>query len=145
MINKYNHNIKLTELSNKLFMYTDSRDWQKLLDEVFSESVDFDMSGAGGDPKKKMPAKDICEKWDKGLKDIDQVHHQAGHYLIEILDERRATIYAYAVATHFKKSGVGGHVTSFTGSYNLEAVLVKRQWRICGFTYNQKFITEHTP
>ena len=144
MINEYNHKIKLTELSNKLFMFTDNRDWQKLQDEVFTKMVDFDMSSAGGDPRKKISAAEICDKWDKGLKDIDHLHHHAGQYLITIIDDKKAEVYAYATATHFRKTAAGGKVVSYTGSYNLDAVLAKRKWRICGFTYNQKFIVDFT-
>lgn len=140
MINQYQHKMKLTELANKLFMYTDSRDWTRLQNEVFSKKVDFDMSSSGGAPRKTLLAEEICEAWKKGLSDIDQVHHQAGHYIIEIKGDKRAGIYAYAVATHYKKGGGNGHITRFTGSYNLEAELVGRQWKICGFTFNQKFL-----
>ncbi len=55
-MNTYYAKIKLTELANKLFMYNDSRDWQILLDEVFSEKVDFDMSSSGGEERKKIAA-----------------------------------------------------------------------------------------
>ena len=58
---------ELTELTNKLFMYTDTRQWQQLLDEVFTEKVWFDMSSAGGGNPVEMLAKDICQLWKEGL------------------------------------------------------------------------------
>ncbi|MEP6951111.1 MAG: hypothetical protein ABI863_17620 [Ginsengibacter sp.] len=64
----YEHTIELTELANKLFMYTDLKAWQKLIDEVFTEDVLFDMSSAGGDAPKTLKAKMICDTWKEGLK-----------------------------------------------------------------------------
>ncbi len=52
-------------------MYTDSRQWQKLLDEVFTGSVLFDMSSAGGGEPATISAKEVCDKWEKGFEGID--------------------------------------------------------------------------
>ncbi len=42
---------QIIEVANKLFVYTYNRQWQKLLDEVFTGTVLFDMSSAGaGEP-----------------------------------------------------------------------------------------------
>ncbi|MEO6720624.1 MAG: nuclear transport factor 2 family protein [Ferruginibacter sp.] len=131
--------LELTGLANKLFMYTDSRDWQKLIDEVFTEYVDFDMSSAGAGPAKNLKALEICKMWKQGFHGIDSVHHQAGHYLITV-NETSAEIYAYAVAMHFKKVATKGNTRSFVGSYNLQATNTEQGWRLTGFTYNLKFI-----
>ena len=129
----------LTELANKLFMYTDSRDWQKLLDEVFTEYVDFDMSSAGAGAPKNMKAAEICKAWKQGFHGIDAVHHQAGQYLFNLQGET-ASIYAYAVAFHYKKAAAKGHSRSFIGSYDLQATSTDHGWRISTFKYNLKFI-----
>ncbi len=131
--------IELQELANKLFMYTDAQNWDKLLDEVFTEIVWFDMQSAGGGQPKEMPAKDICEMWRKGFAGLDAVHHQAGHYLIDI-KENEATIFAYALAMHFKKTAQNGKTRMFVGSYDIKATKTKRGWRLSQFKYNLKFI-----
>lgn len=134
-----NDKIELTELANKLFMYTDSRDWQKLIEDVFTEHVDFDMSSAGGGAPQNLKAGEICKIWKHGFHDIDAVHHQAGHYLITI-NEFTAEIYAYAVATHYKKSATKGNTRTFVGSYNLQAIQLNDGWRLNAFKYNLKYI-----
>ena len=131
--------IELTELANKLFMYTDAREWQKLLDEVFTENVWFDMSSAGSGVAQFLPAKEICHMWQKGFEDLDAVHHQAGHYLISIMGEN-ANIYAYAVATHYKQNATNGKTRTFFGSYDLEAKSTAKGWRLSKFKYNLKYI-----
>ncbi len=39
---------EIVEVINKLFVYTDLQEWEKLQTEVFSDDVFFDMSSMGG-------------------------------------------------------------------------------------------------
>jgi hypothetical protein len=131
---------QVVEIVNKLFVYTDGRQWKKLLDEVFSASVLFDMSSAGGGGAATLPAKEICDAWEKGFEGIDAVHHQAGNYLVTI-NNTAATVQAYAIAIHFKKTAQHGNTRQFVGSYDLELSEVPgKGWRIYTFRYNLKFI-----
>lgn len=77
--------------------------------------------------------------WRDGLKDLDAVHHQAGHYIIEINSDG-ADIYGYAMASHYKKSALKGTSRVFVGSYDLKAVKTDNGWRLSAFKYNLKFI-----
>ena len=131
--------IELQELANKLFMYTDSRQWDLLMEEVFAEEVWFDMKSAGGGEPSSIRASAICEMWDKGFEGLDAVHHQAGHYLIKVEDDQ-AEIFGYAIALHYKKTALNGKSRSFTGSYELKAIRINKNWRINQFKYNLKFI-----
>jgi len=107
---KFADKMEITELSNKLFMYVDAQQWDKVLDEVFTNNVWFDMKSAGGEAK-TLEAKEVCEMWRQGLSGLDAVHHQAGHYLISV-HEASADIYGYAIATHYKKSACRGDATN---------------------------------
>ena len=127
---------EITELVNKLFMYTDERNWAMLMEEVFTERVDFDMTGSGTSAK---TAEEICETWEAGLKDIDQLHHQAGHYLIHF-ESAEADIYAYAIAWHYRKAAANGHTRTFIGSYDLHAIETPQGWRLNKFVYHLKFM-----
>lgn len=131
--------IELTELANKLFMYCDARQWQHLLDEVFTPDIWFDMSSAGGNKPQNIKAGDVCKMWADGFAGLDAVHHQGGHYLINIAGDK-ADIFAYAVATHYKKSAAKGTTRSFVGSYDLKAEVTAKGWRLSQFKYNLKYI-----
>lgn len=131
--------IELTELVNKLFMYCDERRWTELCTEVFTPELWFDMSSAGAGEAGTINASDLCKLWDKGFEGLDAIHHQAGHYLITI-DGEEADIFAYAIATHYKQSAQKGHIRSFVGSYNLEAVKTMNGWRLDLFRYNLKYV-----
>ena len=131
--------IELSELANKLFMYCDAQQWQRLLDEVFVPFIWFDMSSVGANKPQKMEAKDVCKMWSDGFIGLDAVHHQAGHYLINVSGDK-ADIFGYAVATHYKKAAIKETTRSFVGSYDLKAELTAKGWRLSQFKYNLKYI-----
>jgi hypothetical protein len=130
----------IIELANKLFIYTDSRQWQMLIKEVFKEEVLFDMSSMGAGAAKATLASEICDMWKKGFEGIDQVHHQSGNFIVDFEDETRARIFCYATATHFKKSASHGNTREFVGSYDIHVSFTDLGWRIDGFRYNLKYI-----
>ena len=49
----------ITQTVNKLFVYTDLQEWDKLQKEVFTEQVLYDMSSLGGIDS-KLSAVEIC-------------------------------------------------------------------------------------
>lgn len=59
--------IELTELANKLFMYYDTQQWPRMLDEVFTQTILFDMSSAGGSAPSMLAANAVCEIWRQGF------------------------------------------------------------------------------
>lgn len=135
--------IELNELANKLFMYVDAQQWDKILNEVMTENVWFDMQSAGGAEPESIAAKDICSMWRDGFSGLDAVHHQAGHYLIDV-HSNEANIFGYAVAFHFKKSAQNGKTRTFVGSYDLKAIKTEKGWRLNQFKYNLKYIDGNT-
>ena len=130
--------LEIIELANKLFMYTDAQQWNKLLAEVFTEEIWFDMASMGAGPAQRIASEAVCDMWKQGFVNLDSIHHQAGHYLIEGRGAD-ADIYAYAIATHFRKAAKNGHTRSFTGSYEMRASRTTKGWRLSKFKYNLKF------
>ena len=128
---------EIVETVNKLFVYTDSQEWEKLQNEVFTHEVDFDMSSIGAE-KKEMTSKAICGIWENGFKEIDSVNHLAGNYIISIQDAT-ATVFAYATATHYKKSASQGKTREFVGTYDIGLLKQGIGWRINKFKYTLKY------
>jgi hypothetical protein len=135
--------LELQELANKLFMYTDAGQWSLLEKEVFAESVWFDMTSAGGEKPSLLPAREICALWKNGFTGLDAVHHQAGHYLIDV-QKNEAGIFAYAIASHYKKAAQKGNTRIFVGSYDLKAIRGPQGWRLNQFKYNLKYMDGNT-
>ncbi len=128
----------LAEFANKLFMYADAQHWSLLVQEVFAKEVWFDMKSAGGAESAHITANGICDRWKQGFQGLDAVHHQAGKYLITLQDQT-ADIYAYTVATHYKKAATKGQIRVMTGSYDLKAQQTNDGWRLTQFKYNLKY------
>jgi hypothetical protein len=135
------HSIRdeIVEVINKLFVYTDQQEWEKLQAEVFSHDVLFDMSSIGG-PKSEITSEAICETWKNGFIGIDSINHLAGNYLVQIKDTI-ATVFAYATATHFKESATQGRTREFVGTYEISLMKHGIGWRIYQFKYNLKYAT----
>jgi hypothetical protein len=127
----------ITQVVNKLFVYTDLQEWVKLQTEVFTKNVVFDMSSMGG-MKSTLSAVEICRTWQVGFVGIDAVNHLSGNYLIEV-NENEASVFAYATATHYKKSATKGNTREFVGSYNLHLIKENVGWRIDEFKYTLKY------
>lgn len=129
---------QIIETVHKLFIFTDSREWNKLQDEVFTESVFFDMSSLGNEAKMSS-AKSICETWEAGFAELTAVNHLAGNLLVSVKDEQ-ADVFAYATATHYKSSATMGKTREFVGTYDLHFALTDKGWRIDKFKYNLKYM-----
>lgn len=128
---------QIIETVTKLFVYTDYREWDKLLDEVFTPQLYFDMASMGGEAK-DTTAKEVCDMWRTGFEGIDAVNHLAGNYLVRINGDT-ADVFAYATATHFKNAAALGKTREFVGSYNLHLIRTEQGWRIDVFKYNLKY------
>ncbi len=129
---------QLIEIVNKLFVYTDSREWQKLQEEIFAKKVLFDMSSLGAGEATEKTAADICSMWDAGFKGIDAIHHQSGNFLVTAT-ENTASVFCYAIASHYKASATQGKTREFVGSYDTGLSLTGNGWRITAFKYTVKY------
>lgn len=130
---------EIIETVNKLFIYIDDRQWDKLCKEVFTPKVYLDMSSLGGDKTTKS-CEEICQMWEEGFSDIDEVNHLAGNYIVET-ERNEATVFAYATAAHFKASATKGTTREFVGSYDLHMTLKANGWRIDKMKYNLRFMS----
>jgi hypothetical protein len=139
MMNNFSEREQIVEVVNKLFVYTDTLQWTKLLQDVFTEDVFFDMSSLGAGEAEQLKAADICAMWKNGFEGIDSVHHQAGNYIVNVKGNQ-STVYAYAIALHFKSAALEGTMREFIGSYDLNLIKGAEGWRINSFKYNLKFM-----
>lgn len=119
---------------NKLFVYTDERNWDGLLDEVFTAEVNFDM----GQPS-VLAATAITAMWDEGLKALEAIHHQTGNYTVTI-NGNQAEVNCYGTAWHYRQHPSGRNTRVFVGSYTLKLEKGTAGWRINTFIFHKKFI-----
>ena len=111
---------RVVEIVNRLFINTDNRDWPAVKD-LFAPRVLFDMTSlAGGQPASLKP-QEIVDGWDKGLKALKAIHHQAGNYLVDI-EDGEATVFCYGVAWHYLPNKTERNTRTFVGSYDFHFV-----------------------
>ena len=128
---------EIIETVTRLFLGTDSRDWESVMN-VFAGKVHFDMTSlAGGEPA-ELTSRQIVDAWDEGLKKVDKIHHQAGNYLVKV-NGNRAEVFCYGTATHYR-SREKKKVTAFVGSYDIHLVKGAEGWKIDLFRFNSKYV-----
>ena len=130
---------EVTTLVNKLYVYTDEQNWKGLLEEVFTEEVNLNMTSLGG-VAETMTSQAIADMWSAGFKELDAVNHLGGNYLITT-EGSTGEVFAYATATHYKAAAKEGTTRTFVGTYNLGLEKVNGEWRIGAFKYNLKYMT----
>lgn len=138
MENNMTNREMIVEIVNKLFIYTDSQQWNMLQTEVFDATVFLDMSSMGGEAK-NLTSKQICDMWEEGFKDLDAVNHLGGNYLVNFTTSSEAAVFAYATATHYKAEARKGNTRDFVGTYDLKLRSLPEGWRIVSFVYNLKY------
>ena len=128
---------QIIDVITRLFVGTDRRDWEAVMN-CFERHVLFDMTSlAGGEPATLTPQQ-IVDGWDAGLEPMKHVHHQAGNFLVDVRGDS-AHAFCYAIAYHFRETKSGQNTRAFVGSYDFD--LHRRDgWRIGTFKFNLKFI-----
>jgi hypothetical protein len=128
----------IVAVGNRLFICTDNRDWSCVRD-VFAPEVLFDMTSlAGGSPETKTPQQ-IADRWEKGLKALKAIHHQAGNYQVTV-NGNEADLFCYGIAYHYLPNLTDENTRVFVGSYDLHLVKGEGGWKIDRFKFNLKFI-----
>ncbi len=127
--------IVVKETVNKLFNYTDAKQWSRLQTEVFAPNVEFDMVSMGMPSVQNLTAKAITDMWADGLKDLDAVFHLVGNHEIDVVGNT-AKVVCYSTATHFKRSALNGNTRKFNGTYDLNLIRTSQGWRIDKFKFN---------
>jgi hypothetical protein len=130
---------QVSAVVNKLFTYTDNRNWNGLLQEILAPKVFFDMSSLGAGEPAMMESEKILAGWEQGLQPVEAIHHQAGMYEIDIKNNE-ADVFCYGIAYHYKKHPSGNNTRVFVGSYNLHLLQSSQGWKIDKFKFNCKFV-----
>ena len=122
-----------------LFIATDARDWATVR-EVLAPDVVFDMTSLVGGEAETRSAEAIAAGWEEGLRPLEQVHHQAGNFRVQ-LDGGRATASCYGIAYHYRRHPSGRSTRVFVGTYDfgLERDTDGR-WRITSFRFVVRFV-----
>ena len=125
------------DVITRLFVSTDERDW-KAVESCFARQTRFDMSSMGAGPEAVVPARQVVDSWETGLKPLQAIHHQTGNHRVEIRGDR-ATAFCYGIAYHYLPNPTGRDTRTFVGTYDFELVKLEGTWRITAMRFNLKF------
>ena len=126
----------------ELFLATDRKDWPAV-EACFAPAVLFDMSSVGAGPASSVGPSEIAAGWRNGLAQVEHVHHQAGNFVVRVMDDR-AEAFCYGIAYHYRARKDGRNTRVFVGSYDFH--LARRvasnvpTWRITLMRFTLKFI-----
>ena len=82
---------------------------------------------------------DLLDAWDKGLKPLKALHHQAGNYIVAVGGDQ-ADAFCYGIASHFLPTKSGRNTRTFVGSYDFHLIKKDGVWWIDRFKFNLKYI-----
>jgi len=126
----------------ELFLATDRKDWAAV-EGCFAPAVRFDMSSVGAGPPSSKGPREIADGWRTGLAALQQVHHQAGNFVVSVSGDR-ASVFCYGIAYHYLARKDGRNTRVFVGSYDYELVcetgVVPRTWLIDAMRFTLKFM-----
>jgi len=123
---------------NALFRKVDEKDWTAAA-ECLAPSVRLDMTSlSGGEPETATGAA-VVDGWRESLEHLDEIHHQAGNYEVEVSGEEAAAT-CYGTAFHYLRNGTGRNTRSFVGTYDIHLTKHRGRWRIDELRYNLKFM-----
>jgi hypothetical protein len=130
---------RIVETLNTLFIRTDDKDWPAV-ESLFTDEVVFDIrpDKSEGAPARMKP-REITSSWDTGLAEIEELHHQAGNYIVTVEGDS-ARAFCYGIAMHYREIESGRNTRTFVGSYEFELVKAAERWRISLFKYNLKYV-----
>ena len=128
----------IVETITCLFIATDERDWETVR-ECFTPRVLFDMSSMTGSAAAEVDAREIVDGWDRGLRHLAAIHHQAGNFRITV-DGSRADAFCYGIASHYLPNATGRNTRRFVGSYDFQLEKEGPAWRIREFRFNLKYM-----
>ena len=124
----------------RLYRYTDNFEWERMREEVMTDSVFFDMSSAGAGEPGVRSAEQITNGWDTNYQNlgVDEVNHLVGNIIIDFRGNE-ADVYCLATATLFREAATQGQTFAQTGDYDLRFVRVGDTWLLDEFIYNLRF------
>ena len=128
----------IVDTITRLFIATDQRDWATVR-ACFTPRVLFDMSSMTGSEPAETDADEIVDGWDRGLRHLRAVHHQAGNFRVT-LDGDRADAFCYGFASHYLPNASGEYTRLFVGSYDFHLEKDGAAWRIRRFRFNLKYM-----
>ena len=122
----------------KVFVATDSKDWENV-EAAFNEQVLLDYTSmAGGEPASLTPNQ-ITDSWKSILPGFDHTHHALSNFNVDV-EGMEATVSHYGNAEHFIDLDHSEDVWTVVGTYDHHLVKTASGWKIDEMKFNLKYM-----
>lgn len=129
---------QIIETVSRLFIATDSRNWNDLKN-IFDTNVLLDYSSmTGGEPSNLSPDQ-IIDSWKAFLPGFDSTHHQLGNFIVKE-HGHHADVFCYGTASHYLINPSGYNVWTVVGSYNIKLNFDGENWKVTMMKFNFKYM-----
>ncbi len=122
----------------ELFVASDNREWDKVLD-CFDEVVLLDYSSFGGPEAKKIKRVEIISSWKALLSGFDSTQHMVSNFHCEVNDDD-AECFCYGLALHYLENKSSNNVLTVVGTYDFKLYKHFREWVITKMKFNFKYM-----
>lgn len=126
----------INETVTRLFVATDSKDWETV-EDIFDKTVLLDYSSMNGNPAVELTPRQITDSWKTILPGFTYTHHQLGNF-ISSEKGNKAEVFCYGTATHYLEDK-NGNVWTVVGSYDFELNKSGQTWKISKMKFNFKY------
>jgi hypothetical protein len=130
--------LDIIDCINRLFISTDTRDWEAV-QRCFHDPVTIDMSSVGAGAAREMKPVEIARMWETGLARLQGIHHQAGNYVVT-MEGNGASVFCYGIAMHYLPNPTGRDTRTFVGSYDFQLSRDRGPWEITKMRFNLKWL-----
>ena len=136
-IKKKTKTAKIEKTIKKLFIYTDSHQWDKLK-KIFADKVLLDYSSFTGKPAAKLSPDQIIANWSGFLPKFKHTHHQLGNILAKRKNDV-GELFCYGTASHYLPNKSGNHVWTVVGTYKFHLKRIQKKWKVTQMVFNFKY------
>lgn len=123
---------------NNVFIFTDQRNWDGLLADVFAEQVLLDYASFGAGQPATLPASQIVANWKSFLSAFPHTHHQLGNVQVTSAGNQ-ASVFCYGTASHYLPNPTNQNLWLVVGSYDFDLEKTGQAWKVTRMKFNFKY------
>lgn len=132
----------IVDVVNGIFIHTDNRDWQAVIDSFADEVLLDYTSMTGGEPVRLSPEA-IVTGWQGVLPGFQVTHHTISNHQVTINGDQ-ADCFSYGTAVHLLPQDSGQNTWTVIGTYNHHLTKTVRGWRVDTMRFNLKIVEGNT-
>lgn len=125
----FSDKLAVIEKVNQVALHADLLQWDRLIQDVFHETVTVDYTSLFGGEAETLTGKELIARWKSVLPGFDSTQHLLGSHFVEI-DGDTAKAIVHVRANHVLANTMGGDTWVVGGTYYYELIRTDAGWRV---------------